>query len=42
MDGHNECEHLKLLYKLLNVIFELTYGRIVLKWAFILRLPKSL
>ena len=37
MDEHNICEHLKLQCKLLNVIFKLKYGRIVLKCAFILR-----
>ena len=42
MDENNICEHLKLQYKLLNVIFKLKYGRIVLKCAFILRLSKSL
>ena len=42
MDGHNMCEHLKLQYKLLNVIFKLKYGRLVFKCAFILRLSKSL
>ena len=42
MDEHNICEHLKLQYKLLNVIFKLQYGRIVLKFAFIVRLSKSL
>ena len=42
MGEHDTCEHLKLQYKLLNVIFELRYGRIVLKCAFILRLSSSL
>ena len=38
MDEHNIIEHLKLKYKLLNVIFKLKYRRIVLKCAFILKL----
>ena len=38
MDEYNISDHLKLQYKLLNVIFELKYGRIVLKCAFIVRL----
>ena len=38
MDEHNIIEHLKLQYKLFNVIFKLEYGRIVLKCAFILKL----
>ena len=42
MDELNICEHLRLQYELLNVIFELKYGRIALKCAFILRLSKSL
>ena len=42
MDEHNIIEHLKLQYKLLNVIFKLKYGQIVLKWALILKLSKSL
>ena len=42
MDEHNIFEYLKLQYKLLNVIFKLKYGIIVLKFAFILRLSKSL
>ena len=42
MDEHNIFEHLKLQYKLLNVIFKLKYVRIVQKFAFILRLSKSL
>ena len=42
MDVHNIIEHLKLQYKLLNVIFKLKYGRIVLKYAFILKLSKNL
>ena len=42
MVEHNIIEHLKLQYKLLNVIFKLKYGRIVLKCAFILKLSKCL
>ena len=42
MDEHNIIEHWKLQYKFLNVIFKLKYGRIVLKYAFILKLSKSL
>ena len=42
MDEHNIIEHLKLQYKFLNVIFNLKYGQIVLKCAFILKLYKSL
>ena len=40
--GHNNIfEQLKLQYKLLNGIFKLKYGRIWLKFAFILRLSKK-
>ena len=42
MDEHNITEHLKVQYKLLNVIFKLKYGQIVLKCTFILELSKSL
>ena len=42
MDEQNIIEHLKLQYKLINVIFKLKYGRIVLKCAIILKLSKSL
>ena len=41
MDEHNILEHLKLQYILLNVIFKLEYGRIVVRFAFILRLSNS-
>ena len=42
MDEHNIFEHLKLQYKLLHVTFKLKYGRIVLKFAFVLRQSKCL
>ena len=42
MDKHNIFEHLKLQYKLPGVIFKLKYVKIVLKFAFVSRLAKSL
>ena len=41
IDEHNIFKCLELQYKLLNVIFKLKYGIIVLKFAFVLRLTKS-
>ena len=34
MDEHNIYEHLKLQYKLLNVIFELKYGSVEMCFHF--------
>ena len=42
-ENHNNIfEQSKLQYKLLNGMFKLKYGKIVLKFAFISRLSKSL
>ena len=42
-ENHNNIfEQSKLQYKLLNGMFRLKYGKIVLKFAFISRLSKSL
>ena len=40
MDEHNIFEHLKIRYKLVNMLFKLKCGRIVLKFSFILGLLK--
>ena len=41
-DQNNIFEQLKLQYKLVNEMFKLKYGKIVLKFTFISRLSKSL